>query len=689
MFSAFSAPRWGRTALAIAIASVSTIAAAEAPSDLEEVVVTASPFDKTGDTLSQPASVLTGEALRRKAAATLGETLQQEPGMTSASFGPGVGAPVIRGQSANRVKVMQDHLGTGDAASSSPDHANAVEPLLAERIEVLRGPATLRYGNDAIGGVVNVLDNRIPATPLDGFQGAGEVRFQSANEQQTGVGYVQGGNGTFAWHLNGVSSKSHDVHIPGDAHDQSVHDEDEEAEGEVSGIIENTDRDANSFSLGGAFHYEQGFVGLAIAELNNNYGIPPGGHVHHEEHDEDHGDDHADDHEDEHEEHGEEFIRIDMEQTRYDLKGEHRFDGSWAEKLTYRVGYTDYEHVELEGDEVGTRFTNRAWEGRAELVHRTSEQMRGAFGLQYQTRDFAAIGDEAFVPQSDIQNLGAFALQEYTTGNWVLELGLRAEHAEISPEGHTSQDFNTFSASGAAHWHFTDASHLTFGLARAERAPAVEELFANGPHLAEQNYILGNDQLNSETSNNIELAYHYEGPLHAQLNLFNNQISDFIYKANTGTEEDELPVYQFTQQDARFYGAEASIGLPFAGHWEISLIGDTVRATLDDGSDVPRITPPRIGLALSYGDDQWNAELRTTQVSEQRHPGEGELAVDGYTRVDLSASRQFDLGTDQSLLLFLRGTNLGNAEIRNAASFLRAYAPEPGRSAEVGLRFNF
>ncbi|UTA48456.1 TonB-dependent receptor [Simiduia sp. 21SJ11W-1] len=684
MFSAFSTPAWGRTALFVAIASVSPFAAADGErSDLEEVVVTASPFAKTGDTLTQPASVLTGEALRRKAAATLGESLQQEPGISSASFGPGVGAPVIRGQSANRVKVMQDHLGTGDAASSSPDHANTVEPLLADRIEVLRGPATLRYGNNAIGGVVNVLDNRIPAAPIDGIEGAAEVRYQSVNEQQTGVGFIQGGNGQWAWHLNGVTSTGKDVRIPGEAHHHSVHEEEDEAEAEAEahGLIENTDREAHSYSLGTAFHYDAGFIGLAVAQSGNNYGIPPGAHEHHEE------DDHAD-HDEEHE-HGEEFIRIDMEQTRYDLKGEHNLGDGWASKITYRLGYTDYEHAELEGHEVGTRFTNKAWEGRAELIHSAGDQHRGALGMQYQLRDYAAIGDEAFIPRSDIENLGAFTLQEYTSGQWVLELGLRAEHADIAPDGLKAQSFNTFSASGAAHWHLTDESHLTFGLARAERAPAVEELFANGPHLAEQNYILGNDDLSPETSNNLELAYHYEGPLHLQVNLFNNQIDNFIYKANTGAELEELPVYQFSQQDARFYGAEATLGLPFAQHWEISLTGDTVRAELDDGTDVPRITPARIGLALSYGDEHWNAELRTTQVSEQRHPGEGELAVDGYTRVDLSASRAFDVGAEQALLVFLRGNNLANAEIRNANSFLRAYAPEPGRSLELGLRFSF
>lgn len=644
---------------------------------IEEVVVTASPFDKTGDTLTQPASVLTGEALRRKATTTLGEALKDQPGMSSASFGPGVGAPVIRGQSANRVKVMQDHLGTGDVASSSPDHANSVDPLLAERIEVLRGPATLRYGNDAIGGVVNVIDNRIPDQPLDGIEGAAELRYQSGNEQQAGVAFIQGGNGRFAWHLNGMTLDGNNLDIPGEAHHPSVHEAGEAEEEEVSGVVENTDQESASYSLGGSVQYDNGFFGLAVSESRNNYGIPPGAH------------EHPDAHEAEGEVHGEEFIRIDLQQSRYDLKGEHRFGGEWAEKLSYRLGYSDYQHTELEGQETGTRFLNKAWEGRAELVHRESDALRGALGLQYQTRDYSAVGEEAFIPRSDIDNLGLFALQEYSLDHWVLELGLRGEWSEIAPDGLQARDFNTLSLSGAAHWHLSDASHLTLSLARAQRAPAVEELFSNGPHLAEQNYILGDETLDPETSQNIELAYHYEGPLHLQINLFNNQIDDFIYKANTGLKQDELPVYQYSQEDAHFYGAEAALGIPFAQHWELSLFGDTVRAALDRGGDVPRVTPPRVGLALAYSTERLNAELRTTRVDDQQQPGEGELAVDGYTRLDLSASYQLDLAGQRSLLLFLRGNNLTDEEIRNASSFLRAYAPEPGRSLEVGLRYGF
>ncbi|BFM13147.1 TonB-dependent receptor [Simiduia litorea] len=642
---------------------------------IEEVVTTASPLAKNGDTLSQPAAVLSSDELRRKAASTLGETLNDQPGMSSASFGPGVGAPVIRGQSANRVKVMQNQLGTMDAASASPDHANSVEPLLAERIEVLRGPATLRFGNDAIGGVVNVIDNRIPNARINGIEGAIEARYQSVNEQKVAVGMLEGGSDQIAWHLDGVLRDSQNVEIPGYAHAEESHESPDMEEDEHKGLIENTDAQAESFSAGASWFNDSGFIGLSISQLNNNYGIPPGGHEH----------DDADpdpDHEEE------AFVRIDLEQTRYDLKGEQNGLAPWIEKLSYRLAYNDYEHTELEGHEAGTKFQNRAWEGRAEVIHTDSEDQRGAFGIQAGIRDFAAIGEEAFIPRSDIDNLGFFALEEFNRANWVFELGARAEYNAIAPDEQSKRSFNTYSLSGAAHWHITDAQHLTFSLARAQRAPSVEELFSLGAHLAEQNYVVGNNDLKPETSINTEIGYHYEGPVHLELNVFNNAIDNFIYKANTGLMIDELPVYAYDQEAATFYGAEIQLTLPLNNQWQVQAFADAVRAKLDSGGDVPRITPPRAGIGVNYQDDQWQLDLRATAVSEQKHPGEGEFAVDSHNRIDMSASRNVNVG-EQDVLLFIKGNNLTNAEIRNASSFLRAYAPEPGRSVELGARLSF
>lgn len=638
---------------------------------IEEVIITASPLAKQGDTLSQPAAVLAGDELRRKAASTLGDTLKDQPGMSSASFGPGVGAPVIRGQSANRVKVMQNQLGTMDAASASPDHANSVEPLLAERIEVLRGPATLRFGNDAIGGVVNVIDNLIPSQPTDKLEGAIEARYQTVNKQKVGVGFLEGGSSSFGWHIDGVMRNSDNVRIPGYAHAEESHETPDLEEDEHKGIIENTDAEAESFSAGASWFNDSGFIGLSVSRLDNNYGIPAGGHEHEEPNAEE-----------------EPFVRIDLSQTRYDLKGEQRNLAPWIEKLSYRLAYNDYQHTELEGDEAGTQFKNKAWEGRAELIHSDSEDQRGAFGIQAGARDFSAIGEESFIPRSTIDNLGAFVLEEFTRSDWVFELGARAEYNAVEPDNQSKRDFNTFSISAAAHWHLSETQHLTFSLARAQRAPSVEELFSLGAHLAEQNYVMGNADLDPETSVNTEIGYHYEGPVHLQLNVFNNAIDDFIFKANTGAEMEELPVYAYSQEAARFYGAEAQLTLPLNGQWQIEGFADSVRAKLDNGQDVPRITPPRAGLGLSYEDDQWQLDLRATAVSKQKHPGEGEIAVDGYTRVDISASRDLRLG-EQDVLLFVKGNNLTNEEIRNASSFLRAYAPEPGRSLELGARFSF
>ncbi|MBB3167127.1 TonB-dependent receptor [Simiduia aestuariiviva] len=678
MYHRFSAPVWGRSALWLAIACA-PLSVNAANSDLEEVLVTASPLAKQSDALTQPATQLSGEALRRKASSTLGESLQDELGMRSASFGPGVGAPVIRGQSANRVKVMQNHLGSMDVAGASPDHANSVEPLLAERIEVLRGPATLRYGNDAIGGVVNVIDNRIPDEAIDGLRGAGEVRYHSVNQQSAAIGLLEGGSGNWAWHLDGLHRDSDLMRIPGEAHlDADTH-SDEEPEAEADhGRLPNSQAEASAGAFGVSRQFEQGYIGFSISSLDNHYGIPPGGHAHaHEEEAE----------EPEGEE--EEQVRIEMHQTRYDLKGELHDLAPWAEQLSFRLAYNDYSHTELEGGAPGTRFINQAWEGRVEAIHLDGDARRGAVGLQWGQREFSALGEEAFIPRSDIGNLGIFALEEYTRGAWVFELGGRIEHSEIKPDHNRGRDFTSLSLSGAAHWHIDEQHHLSLGLARAQRAPSVEELYAEGPHLAEQLYARGDSALTPETSHNIDLSYHYEGPIHATLNLFNNRIADFIYKINTGTEADELPLYQYTQTGARFYGAEVQFDVALHEHWQLSAFGDTVRAQTHAGEDLPRISAPRAGLTLDHSQGPWQAELRTSYVWPQRNPGLEEVAVDGYTRVDLSASYALDIGDQQTVLLFARATNLTNAEIRNASSILRAYAPDAGRSLALGARWQF
>ncbi|MFT7301002.1 MAG: iron complex outermembrane receptor protein [Porticoccus sp.] len=645
--------------------------------ELNEVVISASPLEESSAGINQSASVLTGENLYRKAAATIGETLQDEPGVTNSGFGPGVGRPVIRGQAGNRVKVMQDSLGTLDASSASGDHVITTEALVAERIEVLRGPATLRYGNGAIGGVVNVIDNRIPDSLPDKTTGAVEYRHNSANDQDSTVVIVEGAlNNNWAWHLDGLYRDSNNTRIDGYAQPPEPGEEPAE-HNSTHGYIDNTDTRAKSGTAGISWIGEKGFVGVSIGQMQNLYGIPP--EVHHHDDDPD-------------EEEEAELIRVDMDQTRFDLKSE------WTDILPgfelgrLRIGYNDYEHVEIENGAKGTRFTNEAIEARVELLHQEVVGWTGAIGFQIEDRQFAAIGEEAFIPKSDINNGGIFWVGETSHGNWSYELGLRVDHQNIDPEDGTEISHNTQSLSLGGLWQMTDDQSLSLSFSRAQRAPAIEELLSFGPHHASESFDIGDEGLDEETSHNVEFGYQYHGQGYVDLhiNLFYNAIEDFIFKRNTGVidPEEELTRYQYQQEDANFKGIEANMSLQLNDRWRVELFGDHVRGKLEDNGNVPRVPPLRYGIALGYEVAQWSSRLKLTEVEEQNNPGDFEEETDRYSRLDGHVHYHVD-AANGAWLISLKATNLLDEEIRNATSFLREIAPEPGRSLELGLRYSF
>ena len=555
---------------------------------------------------------------------------------------------------------------------------------MAKRIEVLRGPATLRYGNGAIGGVVNVIDNRIPDKLPEATTGAVEYRHNNANDQNSTVMMLDGAVtetplGNWAWHFDALYRDSNDTEIEGLAQRPEAGENPTDHK-TTNGYIANTDTQANTVTGGVSWIGDEGFVGISISETENLYGIPPGGNDHDEE---------------------SELVRIDMEQTRLDLKAE------WADVLPgfnlgrIRISHNDYEHTELEGNEKGTRFTNEAIEARVELLHQEIAGWTGAVGLQLEDRQFAAIGDEAFIPKSDIQNTGVFWVGETSRGDWSYELGLRLDRQTIDPERTLSINgseisHNTQSLSLSSLWQITDEQGISLSFTRAQRAPSVEELLSNGPHYASESFDIGNANLDEETSHNAEIGYQYNGsinnkiPLKLSVNLFYNSIDDFIFQKRTGAidMESELSIFQYQQEDATFRGIETSVEIPLTDDWEIELFGDYVRAKLDKSGDVPRIPPLRYGMALNYQQEQWNAGLRLTEVEQQNHAGDLESDTRGYTRLD--GHLHYHLGSEKnSWLLFLKANNLLDEEIRNSTSFLREIAPEPSRSLELGVRMSF
>lgn len=643
-------------AVAVATGCSTTFAAS-----IEEIIITASPFAKTAEAVSKPVNLLSGDNLRSAASATLGETLNGQLGVSSASFGPGVGLPIIRGQSDNRVKVMQNSIGAMDASAASPDHAVAVEPLLASKIEVLRGPAALRYGSGAIGGVVNVLDNRIPDKLPEASDGGVELRHASANDETVGVASLNSGLGNFALHIDGVKRASNELEIPGYAAQNPASFSDT-----TKGYIANSDAKSNSGTLGASYIGDDGFVGASVNRLENNYGVPPD---------------------------GEELVRIDMQQTRYDIKGELNSPIAGFEKLSAHIGHNDYQHVEMEGSEQGTKFSNNAYEGRVELIHSPlalfTRQWNGAIGLQAAQSTFAAIGDEAFIPKSDIDSLGFFILEETQQDNWTYELGARTDLQKIAPDSASAITHSTTNLSAATTWHFTEQQKLSFGLAQSQRSPSLEELFAEGPHPATGSYLKGDPQLDEETSTNLELGYHWHrDSLEFSANVFYNQVKNFIYAENLNEIIEELHGYQYTQAKAVFKGVEAEVNIPFNQYWNLRLFSDSVRATLEDGEDLPRIAPMRIGSSLDIHLKQWTAAISNTYSARQSHPGVNEEEIPSYQRLDLRID--YTLNTNATdYTLYLKASNLLNEEIRNASSYLRAIAPEAGRSLQAGIRVKF
>ncbi|PZQ26503.1 MAG: hypothetical protein DI562_14745, partial [Stenotrophomonas acidaminiphila] len=575
-------------AVALALALVSPLASADdasgtTPKDLDAVVVTASPLKGNAESVATPVDVLYGEDLDKAKAGTLGETVAKLPGVQTTYFGTGVGRPIIRGQEGPRVQVLSGGIGSMDASTVSADHAVSIEPFLADQIEVLKGPATLLFGSGAIGGAVNVVDGRlaesIPDQPLSG---RAEVRGNTVNDERTGMFRLDGVNGNWVLHVDGLVRDTDDYDIPGVAilHDHEEGEEHEEAP-QPNGTLPNSSVRTKAGAIGATYLGDRGYFGLAASTYRSNYGIPAGAHVHGEE---DHDHDH--DGEDDHEEHEEGPVRIDMVQNRLDLKAGVYNPASFLESINLRAAWNDYEHVELEGDEIGTRFTNEGYDARLEAVQKTWNGWRGAFGLQFGSTDFSAVGAEAFVPSTVTDTLGLFVLQQKDFGPWKLELGGRYDQVKLKPDDRASTDFSATNLSAAAIWRLSDGFDLRFGLDRSERAPTNEELFAGGTHVATQSIEIGDAALDTEKGVRAEIGAHWHTDrVDLKLAVYQTKFKDFIYLTDTGVEEEGYPVRLWTQDDATFTGAEAEAKIQLAdtaaGAWDLRVYGDYVRAKLD------------------------------------------------------------------------------------------------------------
>ena len=687
--------------------------------ELSAVKVTASPLQGPAESLARPVDVLAGERLDEQKSGTLGDTVAKLPGVQSTFFGPGVGRPIIRGQEGPRVQVLSNGVGNMDASTVSADHATSIEPFLADQIEVLKGPATLLFGSGAIGGAVNVVDGRIaseiPDRPLSG---RAELRGNSVNDERSGMFRLDGVNGNWVLHVDGVVRNGDDYRIPGYAvidgledHDGHDHD-DADADEPRRGRLDNSSVRTRAGGLGATWLGEGGYFGVSAGTYRTNYGIPNGAHVHA---DDDHGHDHDHDHGAEEEE-GEHDVRIDMVQNRFDMKAGIYNPTSFLKNINLRAGYTDYEHTELEGGTPSTRFTNRGIETRLEAVQQQIGGWDGAFGLQVSNGDFGAKGEEAFVPDTGTRSAGLFVLQEKQFGPFKLELGARHEQVKLDPVGdYQRRKFDATNLSAAGIWKLNDSVDLRFGIDSSERAPTNEELYAAGAHIATRSLEIGDANLKTERGQRAELGIHtHSDRLDFSAAIYQTKFKDFIYLADTGVVE-SLPVRLWTQQDATFKGAEAEATVHMfegaAGDWDLRVFGDYVKAELDgsgsrtaniavphgdhnhnytvelaNGGYLPRISPARVGADLRWSRDGWRASVGAVRYSSQKDVAQNEEPSDGYTLVDAHVAYRWDRSGSNSYEVFLDGSNLTNREARPHTSLLRDYSPLPGRGVAFGIR---
>ena len=650
---------------------------------MDEIIVTGSPLSRSVDEAITGTSILTGDELANRLASTIGETLKSEPGVSSTFFGAGASRPIVRGQGGDRVRVLNNGIGSIDASSASPDHAVATEPAQAERIEVLRGATVLRFGSSGSGGIVNVIDGRIPDTMPEGqFDGALRIGGSSVdNGREIAAALDTPLSSNLVLHLDGTFKQSDDYAIPALAESDRLialeGEEHKEHDDEITGKLENSAVKTKSITGGLSYIGSRGYFGAALHRYESDYGIP-GGHAHEEE---------------EHHDEVEAGVTIGLRQTRFDLNGSLELDG-FIEKIQLFGGYADYTHTEFEEPGiVGTVFTNEGYEARAEAIQRERGAWSAAYGGQIRNRDFSAVGEEAFVPPTNSKQIGIYTFQKTEIGNIHLEAAARFENTKHTVLGSTTQrSFDAISLSAGGDVHLSDAFRLGGTVFRTERTPTTEELFSNGPHLATNQFERGNSALGKETSTGIEAALRYrnEGRFFTA-NVFYTDYDDFIFEVETGEEEDGLSVFQFTAADASFKGFELHGGTDIGTIGEFDIKADAlaeyVRAQTDTGN-LPRIPPFSVLAGLEAESDLFFLRAELDYAAAQNTITPLEIPTDSYTLVNLFGTWKTPMEA-QDVRISVSVLNLFNKDARQHTSFLKDVVPLPGRNFRVSLGVKF
>jgi iron complex outermembrane receptor protein len=673
-----------------------------------EIIVSAAGL-KELDVLAGTSVVEIADVQRDAVNGQIGDLLAKLPGVSSTSFAPGSARPVLRGQQGERVRVLVDGVGTADVSNTSVDHATTIEPITIERIEVLRGPAVLLYGSQAIGGAVNVIDKRIPtrmpdeAFHLDAFAG-----IDSATNLRTGAASLDAGIGSnLVFHLDGSWRDTGNMDIGGFQLSPQLREElleeaaekiadggpEEAAEfreaADQRGFVPNSDMRSWTLNAGLGLILGESTFGAAIGWYDTNYGVikrPGLKHEHGGEEGEDHGGE---------EEKEEENVRIDLQQFRADFKGDIYLGDGALERLKVRVGYSDYTHTEFEGPgEVGTVFDSTSIEARAELVQNAAGVLRGATGVQFLHRDFSAVGAEAYVPPNLTDQLAVFTLQEWGTGPVQIEAAARAEFTDVEAQTlGIARDYETFSGALGLVYQGIEGVRIGINGSRAERAPSAEELFSDGPHIATQAFEVGDADLRTERAWGLE-AY-ARGSIGAgtfNLTAYRQWFDNYIFLEDTGAEEDDLPVFQYLQQDADFWGFEAELNYPVIDTGSFRLMTDLrasyTEAELADGTAVPRIPPLALLGALEAQTDAFDLRGEVQWFGEQDRVTAFETPTDSFTLVNaLVAWRPFT--QNRNVTVLVAADNIFDVNGRRHASFTKDFVPLIGRNFRASVRLSF
>ena len=659
----------GAIGAAFAVASGAGFAQPQLPT----VTVTGNPLGATD--MVAPASQLAGRELLLRSQGTLGETLGQMPGVSSTYFGPNASRPVVRGLDGDRVRVLSNGGASTDASSVSYDHAVALDPIAVERIEVLRGPAALLYGGNAIGGAVNVIDNRIPREPVGPFTGKADAGWGSANRERSGAVLVEGGTAKLALHADAFGRSGSDVRVPVEPACTKG------GGASVARRICNSQAQASGGAVGGSLLFDKGYFGLSASTYRSDYGTV-----------------------------AEDDVTIGMRSSRYALEGEVRNLAGPVRSLKWQAGHVDYRHTEFEAGTPGTTFRNNGSDLRVEARHAKWGALEGVLGVQLEGNRFSADGEEAFAPYSRTKQRALFAYEEWGTGWGKLTFGGRLERVDVDSEGHPAlarfapqrRSFSPASFAAGALWRLAPQWDLAVNVARSERAPKDYELYANGPHVATGAWEVGNAAAGKERSVNADVGLQWkQGHDEFRINAFRTRFSSYIALLATGNavpmdDGTALPEFAYTPVRATFQGLEASGSkrlLDGATTLDLQLRADAVRATNDStGEPLPRIAPVRFGATLLASRGRWGARAGFDANGRQDRVPAGERATGGYTLWNAALTYSQPAG-GASLLWYLRVDNVADKLAYTATSILTQTAPGkaplPGRSFKLGARATF